>query len=157
MRVLLKLVLDSDPDDAWRALHDPQVFQTVSGPFTAIRSLEPGGFPEVWTGGEHRVAISAFGLVPIGEQIIDLSESDRSGGIRVLRDSGRGESGLLGTVRKWEHTMVVSSAGRGKTLYRDRLVIDVGPLTILAWPIFWLFWQWRGGRMRRLAPTWANK
>ena len=157
MRVLLKLVLDCDPLDAWQALRDPKVFRQASGPFTTVRSLEPGGFAETWAPGEHRVAVSALGLVPIGTQVIDLEMTERSGGIHVLRDSGHGESGLLGMVTKWEHTMAVSSAGRGKTLYRDRLVIDVGPLTVVAWPMFWLFWQWRAARMRQLAPTWGNK
>jgi hypothetical protein len=156
MRVLLKLILDCEPDDAWRAIRSPAVFREVSSPFTTFTSLEPGGFPTTWPDGDHRVASRAFGLVPIGEQVISLQARTQPGGVRSVRDTGHGESGLLASVTKWDHTMAVSSAGSGKTLYRDRLVFEVGGATALAWPAFWAFWQWRGARIRQLAPTWRD-
>ena len=42
-----------------------------------------------------------------------------------------------------------------RTLWRDRLVID-GPTAPLLWPVLWGVWQWRGARIRALAPTWAH-
>jgi len=156
MRVLLKLVLDCDPDDAWRALQSPEVFAAVAGPITTFRSLEPGGFPASWAPGEHRVAGRLFGVVPVGEQVIDLAMSEQPGGVRMLRDTGGGTSGPVAAITRWEHTMVVSSAGRGRTLYRDRLVFEVGGVSALAWPVFWAYWQWRALRLKTLAPTWKD-
>ena len=46
-------------------------------------------------------------------------------------------------------------AGTGKTLYRDRLIIGAGALTPAAWYGMWALWQWRGARLRQLAPNWA--
>jgi hypothetical protein len=155
MRVLLKLVLDCDPDDAWRAVQSPAVMQAVSAPFMRFRSLEPGGFPETWSEGDHPVSVSAFGVVPAGEQVIRIALSERSGGIRVMKDTGRGLSGLVASVTAWDHTLAVSSAGGGRTLYRDQLVFEVGGLSVLAWPVYWVFWQWRAARMKQLAPTWS--
>jgi len=154
MRVLLKLVLDCEPDDAWRALQDPAVFASVAGPITAFRSLEPGGFPDRWMPGEHHVAGRLFGVVPVGEQVIDLAMSEQPGGVRMLKDTGGAVSGPIAAITEWEHTMVVSSAGRGRTLYRDRLVFEVGGVSALAWPVFWAYWQWRALRLKTLAPTW---
>jgi len=154
MRVLLKLVLDCEPDDAWRALQDPAVFASVAGPITAFRSLEPGGFPDQWMPGEHHVAGRLFGVVPVGEQVIDLAMSEQPGGVRMLKDTGGAVSGPIAAITEWEHTMVVSSAGRGRTLYRDRLVFEVGGVSALAWPVFWAYWQWRALRLKTLAPTW---
>jgi hypothetical protein len=43
----------------------------------------------------------------------------------------------------------------GRTLWRDRLVIG-GPAAAALWPVLWTVWQWRGARLRQLAPTWAH-
>lgn len=155
MRVLLKLVLDCDPDDAWRAIRSPHVFQEVSAPLTTFNSLEVGGFPELWEAGEHPVNMAALGLVTVGQQVIDISFIETPDGVRLVRDSGRGLSGPLALVTEWEHTMAVSPAPGGKTLYRDQLIFSAGIVTPLLWPLYWAFWQWRGAALQRLAPTWS--
>ncbi|UDF14368.1 hypothetical protein LH407_05765 [Antiquaquibacter oligotrophicus] len=153
MRVLLKFTLDCTPDAAWRALRDPKVVGQVDGPIAAPTSLEPGGFPDEWTTEPHRVAVKAFGLIPIGEQEIRLSFSERAGA-RIVQDTGRPLSGALATVTSWRHTMAVSPRGDGRTLYRDRLEFGAGLLTPAVWPVLWALWQWRGAQLKRLAPTW---
>jgi hypothetical protein len=175
------MVLDCPPDAAWRAIRSPSVLMLVSAPFTTFESLEPDGFPKIWPAGVHRAKVSALALVQIGEQTIDISypvggasgsgsykedgagdgfgpgdipRAVRAGGVRMMRDTGRGVSGALKSVTKWQHTMAVSDADGGRTLYRDRLVFEVGALTPLAWPLYWGFWQWRALRIRRLSRTW---
>lgn len=156
MHVMLKLELDCTPDAAWAALRRPTVFRAVSAPFTTFSSLEPDGFPEQWPEGDHRVRGKAFGIIPVGEQSIDISYPQPRDGVRVVRDSGGGVSGPLGLVTYWQHSMAVSELADGRTLYRDKLVYDAGLLNFVMWPVFWLFWQWRAARIRRLAPTWQN-
>ncbi|CAD6004877.1 hypothetical protein [Agreia sp. COWG] len=157
MRVLLKFVLDTDPDAAWRAIRSPAVFQEVSSPFLKVRSLEADGFPTMWTPGEHPVEISGGGLVPLGKQVIDLRFIERPDGVRIVRDSGRGLTGAVSVPTEWDHQMAIAPdpAGTGKTLYRDRLIIGAGLLTPAAWYGMWAFWQWRGARIRQLAKGWA--
>jgi hypothetical protein len=154
MRVLLKLRLESAPDVAWAAIRTPMGMRDVSRPFTTFGSLEPAGFPSSWSPGEHRVALKAFGLIPIGEQVIDISFEERTGGVRIMRDYGRGVSGPLALVRVWRHSIAISAAPDGATLYRDQLRFEAGPLTPALWLGYWAFWQWRGRRIRRLARTW---
>lgn len=157
MRVLLKLTLDCPPDAAWLAIRSPHVLGEVSAPLTGIRSLEAGGFPDVWTGGDHRVAVSAFGILPLGEQTIGISFPAPPAGhddVRMMRDSGSTSGWALGAVTYWQHTLTVAAAPGGKTLYRDQLVYEAGPLTVLLWPVYWAFWQWRALGMRRLARGW---
>ncbi|MGV8881713.1 MAG: hypothetical protein ACOH19_06140 [Rhodoglobus sp.] len=157
MRVLLKLTLDCPPDAAWLAIRSPHVLGEVSAPLTGIRSLEPGGFPEVWPEGDHRVAVSAFGILPLGEQVIGISFPSPPEGymdVRMMRDSGSTSGWALSAVTYWQHTLTVAPAPGGKTLYRDRLVFEAGALTPLLWPVYWAFWQWRAIGMRRLARSW---
>lgn len=152
MRVLLKTELDCSPDAAWRAIRDPRVFAAVSAPLR-IRSLQAGGMPRQWGEQRHLVRIS-LGGVALGEQAIDVRFPHRRDGVRVLRDAGGPLSGALAPVTRWQHDMAVSAAPGGRTLYRDRLIIEAGPLTPLLWLGFWLFWQWRVAGLRRLARTW---
>lgn len=154
MRVLLKLTLDCSPDAAWQAIRSPDVFRAVSRPFTTFDSLEPGGFPAEWTEGQHPVEGKAFGLVPVGIQIIDLSFVEPRPGVRAVVDSGRGVSGPLAVVTNWHHTMAVSATGDGRTLFRDQLKFGAGASTPFLWPAFWAFWQWRALRITALARQW---
>lgn len=154
MRILLKLVLDCPPDVAWKALRSPEVFRAVSFPLTTFTSLEPGGFPEQWPAGGHPVLAKALGLFPIGEQLIEISFPKRRDGVRAVLDTGRGVSGALTVITRWEHTMTVTPAPGNRTLYRDQLKFEAGPFTLLLWPMYWAFWQWRAASLLRLAPAW---
>jgi len=164
MRVLLKMVLDCDADAAWSALRSPEVFRRVSAPLMSFTSLDDAGFPDRWPDGEHRVAARAFGLVPAGEQIIDIrieTRLDHVHGrhenpveVRIVHDTGRGLTWPLTLTRGWHHRMAVSAQPDGRTLYRDQLEFTAGPITPLVWLAYWGFWQWRAIAIRRLAREW---
>ena len=159
-RVLLKLELDCGVDAAWRAIRSPLVLREVMHPLLGVWPLDANGFPETWHSGEHAVEVSALTVLTIGEQVIRISYPQqtllrRRDAVRMLRDTGRPSSGPLTLVTTWEHTMAVSPAGVGRTLYRDQLKFSAGILTPLLWPAFWLFWQWRAFRIGRLARRWA--
>ena len=160
MRVLLKLELDCGVDAAWHAIRSPRVMRQVAAPLLGFWSLEPDGFPETWPPGEHPVEVSAGTILTVGEQVITISYPRqtllrRRDAVRMVRDRGRATSGPLTAVTRWEHTMAVSPAGGGRTLYRDQLSFSAGILTPLLWPVYWVFWQWRGIRLRRLARGWV--
>ena len=84
-------------------------------------------------------------------------------GLRLnVQEFGEGEPvifihGGSMTHEVWDHQMAVSPApgDASKTLWRDRLVIGGGAAPAL-WPVLWATWQWRGARLRALAPTWAH-
>jgi len=156
MRVRLDLLLDCPPDAAWAAVHSPGVFQAVSGPITTVESLEPGGFPERWPGGDHRVRLRMLGRLPMGTQLIRLSDEVRPGE-RVVHDTGGPLTGAMRVVRRWHHRMAISDDGSGRTRFRDTLTIGAGVLTPFAWLGFWVFWQLRARKLRMLAPGWAGE
>lgn len=161
MPVTLDLVLDCPPDAAWEAVHAPAVFRAVSGPWTTVESLEPGGFPERWPGGEHRVRLKLLGVVPMGVQVIRLSDESRmlSDGSteRIVHDAGGPVSGPMRIVRSWHHRMAISVAPGGRTLFRDRLDVGAGILTPVVIVGFWVFWQLRARQIKRLAPGWRTQ
>ena len=166
MKVLLKFIMDCTPDAAWRALQSPTIFREVALPWVDFHSDEPTGFPTIWNDSEHRVSVRALGAFTVGTQVICLdtrhSADPRERATRILRDSGGGTGGLLSALSHLDHRMAVApdpagpdADGRIRTLYRDRLVVRAGAVTPLAWYGLWAFWQWRGVRLRQLAPAWA--
>lgn len=153
MRVLLKFHIDCEPDQVWELLRSPAAFRAVAAPLVTVRTPEPGGFPEHWKRGSFRVTLWLLGLVPLGEQVLDLDWAVAGAGrseIRMLTDAGGPASGVLAGLHGWRHRMAVAPDPGGGTLYRDRLEVD-GALALLAWPGLWAFWQLRGAGIRRLA------
>ncbi|MEZ5189059.1 MAG: hypothetical protein R2723_10925 [Microbacterium sp.] len=175
MRIMLKLVLDCDADAAWRALHSPRAIADLYGPFVDLAPMDAAGMPSRLEPGADvpvRMTIGAGapgvpvgaggrgGGLSLGEQLIHVSERtvrDAHGEVRIFRDSGIPLTGPLATLDVWDHQMAVSPApgDPAKTLWRDRLVIG-GRSAPALWPVLWATWQWRGARLRALAPTWAH-
>ena len=158
MNIFLKLTLDCAPEDAWEAITRPDVFRAVSSPLLKMTSLEPAGFPSNWAGdGPHRVKIAFLGVIPMGTQTIDVSFTQKPGGVRMMIDSGEALTGPLAITRAWDHRMAISAAPSGKTLYRDRLVVKAGVATPAIWLGMWVFWQYRASRLRKLSSAWAGE
>ena len=101
-------------DAAWRALRSPAVLEKVSAPFMGFTSLERDGFPELWTGGDHRVLACAFGIADVGTQNIAISFPRRRDGVLVMRDSGPPLSGSLAVISRWQHQLAVSALPAGE-------------------------------------------
>ncbi len=160
MRIMLKLVLDCDADAAWRALHSPRAVADLYGPLVHLIPMAAEGLPtRLEPGADVPVEMNLGGALPLGQQLIHVSErftSDANGRVRIFRDSGIPLTGPLAALDVWDHQMAVAPApgDATKTLWRDRLVIG-GVAAPALWPVLWATWQWRGARLRALAPTWA--
>lgn len=161
MRILLKLVIDCDADAAWRAVHSPRAVAELYGPLMQLSPMDPQGLPTAWESGtDAPVQLSVAGLVPVGRQLIHVSErtvQDANGPVRIFRDSGIPLTGPLASLDVWDHQMAISAAPEDptKTLWRDRLTIG-GPTALALWPMLWATWQWRAARIAAMAPTWAH-
>lgn len=158
MRVRLDLLLDCPADAVWEAVHSPAVFLAVSGPITTAESLEPGGFPERWPGGEHRVRLRMLGVLPMGAQVIRLRDETLLDGTRIVHDEGGPVSGAMTVVTGWHHQMAIAPnplSPETRTRFHDTLDVRAGLLTPVAWLGFAVFWRLRGRQIAKLAPGWA--
>lgn len=159
MRIFLKFTVGCDADAAWRALHSPRALAELYGPLVDLQPL--GAMPTSWEpGGDAAVQLRLAGAIPLGRQLIEVSDrqvNDRGAPVRILRDSGIPLSGPLAALDVWDHQIAVSPAAGApeRTLWRERLVIG-GAAAPALWPTLWATWQWRGRRIRALAPTWAH-
>ncbi len=160
MRIMHKLVLDCEPDAAWRAMHSPRALAEVYSPLLQLEPLAAEGLPTTLeAGADVPVQLAAAGM-PVGRQLIHVSERrvhDSTGEVRILRDSGIPLTGPLALLDVWDHQMAVSAApgDPGRTLWRERLVIG-GAAAPALWPALWATWQWRAARLRSVAPSWDH-
>jgi len=150
MRVVLKFEIEAYPDEVWAWLHEPAAFQAVAAPLLEFEPVGHRRFPPTWTPGDHLVRARLFGILPVGDQVIRVSDS-RRGGARIVEDSGGPVSGVFAIISSWRHRMAVSPLPGGRTLYRDRLDISAGVLTPIVWFGAWLFWQYRAHSLQAVA------
>lgn len=158
MRILQKLVLDIDADAAWRALHSPAALAELYGPLLRVESMTAEGPTTLEHGADAPVRYSTAGL-GLGAHLVsvrDRQKTDANGPVRILRDAGIPLTGPLSSLDAWDHQMAVAPlpGDPSRTLWRERLVFQ-GPTAPLFWAPLWAIWQWRGARLKRLAPTWA--
>ncbi|MCO7202976.1 hypothetical protein NH287_05595 [Microbacterium sp. CnD16-F] len=159
MRILLKLELDCTADAAWRALHSPRAVTELYGPLLDMAPMAASLPTSFEPGADVPVEIRALGLLPVGQQLIHASDrytEDANGPVRIFRDSGIPLTGPLAALDVWDHQMAVSPlpGDPSRTLWRDRLTIG-GIAAVPLWPMLWAAWQYRGIRLRALAPTWS--
>jgi hypothetical protein len=140
--------------DGFMQLHNPVVFQKVSKPFLHFTAVTPEQFPTHYVSGEsYVVSVSALGLIPLGKQEINpVSSLDEESA--TFRDNGRGLSGTLGKVSKFQHTMTLTPQTARTSVLRDELSWDAGWMTGLMGIGFRVFWLWRHLVMKRLSKNW---
>ena len=157
VRVRGRTVLRSAIDNAWEALHTPEVFRSVSSPFTIFRTAAGKELPDRFQPEtDYQVTVWALGLVPLGRQIIRLEDDDSAWERRVVTDVGRGVTGPLSLLKNWRHEMVLTARADGTTDFSDTLTAKAGVLTPFAWLGLQVFWLWRVTKLRALAGDWDS-
>lgn len=170
MRIRTEFEADCPPEAAWRALHDPSVATQLYAPLLVMRPET--AFPEtLGTGVEMRTRLRALGVLPVGSQLIRITDLPAPTGPapagtapagtapaawpRTMRDHGRPLSGPLAVLTEWRHEMTVSRsrASQHRAVWTDELHIG-GALAPLLRPVLALMWRWRGRKLKRLSRDW---
>lgn len=163
MTIEVSTILPVSPDRVWTMVNRPALLHYVAWPLLTFEAVDPPAFPDRWEERQYHVRIKAFGLVPLGSQIIEIERSvdpetaTHGEPVRRLRDNGRGT-----ILRRWDHWITVEPAGtaaestdsgRGEgraTRYTDRVDVDAGVLTPLAGGLARVFYAHRQRRWHRL-------
>ncbi len=131
------------PEKVWEQVQRPAVLLYAAKPILTFVPRD-GDWPEQWEHREYRAQLRAFGVLPVGEQVIGIEyQPEQPSGYR-LRDNGRG-----GAISKWDHMMVIEPEGDG-TRYTDRVEIEAGLLTPLACAFARFFYTQRQKRWQKL-------
>ena len=157
MKFSLRVSLPCTVSQAFDALHNPDVFRAVSAPFLGFDALSPAQFPTRYESGKtYVVRVKALGVISLGTQEIN-PVSTAEGMTGTFQDHGRGLTGALAQVTKFQHTMTLRPIGVCPTILEDELDFDAGILTPFMGLGFRIFWWWRHRMMKRLAPQWQSE
>jgi len=146
MRVSIETLIEAPADTVWSHLHSSALLEHVAWPLQRFVPIDPPELPAIWTEGDYKVGLRAFGFIPLGYQRIGIRILKAEGWPRILRDDGGGQ-----LVRKWDHRIDIEPAGRAATRYRDTVDIDAGLLTPAIWLYAQMFYRHRQRRWRALA------
>ncbi|MGY1694744.1 hypothetical protein ACI8AD_12810 [Geodermatophilus sp. SYSU D00766] len=119
----------------------------VSWPLVEFLPVDPPVLPPTWQAGDHLVRMRLFGLVPLGRQTISISFPPTTPDRVLLRDNGSGD-----LLRRWDHLITIApGSSPTRARYTDRIDVDAGLLTSLAWAWAHVLYRWRQHRWRYLA------
>jgi hypothetical protein len=163
MTVEISTTLPASPDRIWEMVNRPVLLHYVAWPLLTFEPIDPSTFPDRWEEREYRVQMKAFGMVPLGWQVIGIERSvgrdatADGGTVRRLRDNGRGR-----ILRRWDHVITIEPAGSTeesrdsgqgpvqKTRYTDHVEIEAGVLTPVVGVLARGFYTHRQRRWHRL-------
>ncbi|MGY1695442.1 MULTISPECIES: hypothetical protein [unclassified Geodermatophilus] len=124
-----------------------RLLRYVSWPLIVFDAVVPPELPATWKPGDHLVRMRLFGVVPLGRQTISISFPVAAPGQVLLRDDGSGQ-----LLRRWDHLITIEpGSAPTRARYTDRIDVEAGRLTLVAWAWAHVLYRWRQHRWRRLA------
>ncbi|MBV2359969.1 SRPBCC family protein [Thalassococcus sp. CAU 1522] len=143
----LSTTLNADIETVWALLQKPATMARVSCGWLTFTPVDPPSLPEHWPeqDADFLVRPRAFGVIPLGQQVIATRRPPVAPPKRALRDAGRGS-----LVKTWDHWIFVEPEGDNRCRYSDHLVLDAGWLTPVV--ALWArgFYRHRQGNWHRL-------
>ncbi len=139
--------LDCSAERAWQEVQTTRLLEYVTRSLLVFEPIEPQVWPKTWQEDKYFVRMKFLGIVPFGQQWIDISILDTSAEKQVyqIRDNGHGD-----LVNKWDHLIIIEEIPTGKTKYTDRLELEAGILTPLVWLYANIFYRHRQKRWQKL-------
>jgi hypothetical protein len=144
VRAIIRTTIDADRDQMWTELQRTQSLVAVSAPVLRFDPRDGRPLPATWqVGVPYRLSLRAFGLLPLGEHVIELVRIDAERGEIQSREHGR-------LARTWNHRITVRPAGAGSLTYTDDVEIRAGLLTPVIWAFAHAFYRHRQRAWKRL-------
>ena len=139
--------MPTDLDSIWAELQRSRTLRRISAPVLTFAPLEGHDLPERWEVGiRYPLRLSAFGVVPLGDHVIEIVRIDRAQGLIESREQGR-------LARTWNHRIELRQIGPGTVEYTDEVEIEAGLLTPAVWAFAHAFYRHRQRNWRRLLAT----
>jgi hypothetical protein len=145
VRVQLESRFPCSAEQAWAEVQKVSLLSDVARPLVTFSAPCGESLPERWVeGATVRIRSRLFGVVPLGTRALTIERIDQQR--RVLRTR---ESDPL--IRRWDHSISVSSLSGVSCLYRDEVEIQAGLFTLAVWLFAHWFFRHRHRRWKRVA------
>lgn len=140
------VTLDAPVEVVWREIQRPALLVHVTRGLMRFEPVEPTGFPDTWAARDYTARLYAYGVLPIGTQVIGIERPAPQGGRRYLRDNGRGDM-----CRRWDHLMTMRPLPCGRTRYVDEVTVEAGWNTLPVAAFAYSYYFLRQCRLKRVA------
>jgi len=108
----------------WDELQKVSSLLRVASPILTFEPQKGHSVPEKWElGTEYRLKLSFFGIVPLGQHIIELATLDREKRTIVSNEHGS-------FVKTWNHVIKFEAIDGESIHYLDEIEIKAGLLTV---------------------------
>jgi len=144
LRARITTYFNCTEEELWYNLIKPASLQFVASPILTFDLLNYKSRPEQWQiNTPYRFRIRLFGIIPLGEHTIRLTQINSK--TKTIRSR---ESGRLATV--WNHDITFHKTDQDRVRYTDNIEIRAGLLTPAIWLFAHLFYRHRQRRWHLL-------
>ena len=147
-------IFNARPEQVWREIQSTRLLHYVSSPLLTFTPVDGKSLPEVWQQGKYAVKMKLFGILPLGEQFIDIaqpSQEECNGHRYAMLDNGYGQ-----LISKWRHFITIDDEGEGTTKYTDLVEVQAGLFTFMVWVFASIFFWHRQRRWKKLIQNGFN-
>jgi hypothetical protein len=146
MIVDISTVLDCPAAKAWEAVQKSSLLLYVIWPLARVVPIG-APFPERWTEGLTVHCKSfVFGIIPLGVRTVRFEKIDQKNHEIQSREHDP-------LISRWDHLISIKPLTDSRSIYRDRIDINAGGLTLLVWAWANWFYRHRQRRWRARAKT----
>jgi hypothetical protein len=146
MIVDISTVLDCSAAKAWETVQKSSLLLYVIWPLARVVPIG-APFPERWTEGLTVHCKSfVFGIIPLGVRTVRFEKIDQKNHEIQSREHDP-------LISRWDHLISIKPLTDSRSIYRDRIDINAGGLTLLVWAWANWFYRHRQRRWRARAKT----
>lgn len=143
MRLQLTSLLACSIDRLTGEISKPALLREIAAPMLIFVPLDPQEFGEHWEPRRYRTRLLLGGRIPLGEHTLDIDPEVTADGA-LFHDAGFSD-----LIKTWDHRVILEDF-HGMTRYTDRVRIEAGALTPVAWVFARIFYAHRQRRLNRL-------
>jgi hypothetical protein len=144
MKAKISTILNTNETTMWEKLQDVSSLIYVASPLIKFRAKKGHSLPEKWSlRNKVELELSLFGIMPLGDQIIDLVYTNQAERTIVSNEFGK-------LIKVWNHTIKFNAVNDQAIAYSDEIEIEAGVLTIPIWLFAHLFYRHRQRKWKDL-------
>ena len=139
MKTIIKSKFNTTFEKSVDAVSTSKLLEFIAFPILKFKTINVNFFPKNWSDGDKfKTRMLFLGIIPVGNQNIDISIPEAPKDMYIVRDKGSGN-----LAKTWDHIIRIKKLSENEILYTDIVEVKAGVLTIPIWIFANIFYRWR--------------